>query len=291
MMLGFLALQACTEQNFTAVELDAIALVNGDFDDIGESLLRNEIGNVAFNGYIAQSTTWVGDEPPSREDPGRTVEQLLTEPVPDKAQFEIQQYNAVFFNSGTRGLNAFRYNYNLDPDDSLLLDEKAMTNACDYIEANGSVFVTDWAYDLVEHCLPDAIEFLGDDSVVDAAQAGVAGTVLADVPDEELAATLETSVVNVEFNYSAFAVIEKVGSDVEVLLRGDVSYEAEEGGIKVMTGAPLAVRIPVGKSGQVYYSSFHLSPQTPALADALLFRGMVGLEPGAGDKSEEAAGE
>jgi len=291
MIMLLLSLFGCTDQGFAAIELDAIAVVNGDFDDLGGTLLRHEIGFVPFNGYISQSTTWVGDEPPTREDPGRTVEQLFTGAVPDQAKFEIEQYNAVFINSGTRGLNAFRYNYSIETDDELLLDEQAMTNACDYIDANGSVFVTDWAYDMVEHCLPDAIEFLDDDKVVDDAQAGVAGTVLADVVDEELATTLGTSVMNVEFNYSAFAVMESVGADVEVLLSGDVGYESKEGGVKVVKRAPLIVRVPVGKSGQVVYSSFHLFPQTPALADALLFRGIQGLEPGAGDKSEEVASE
>lgn len=291
MMLGLLALTACVDQGFSAIELDAIAVVQGDFDDIGAALLRHEIGNVEYNGYINQSTTWVGDDPPLAEDPGRTVEELFTAGVPDTGKWEIEQYNAIFVNSGTRGLNAFRYDDTLQPDDSLLTNADAMANACDYIEANGSVFVTDWAYELVEACLPDAIDFADDDTIPDDAQTGVSGTVLADVTDAELQETLGATVMNVEYDYSAYAVMLDVGSDVEVLLEGDITYESRTEGQLVAKGVPLAVRIPVGKSGQVFYSNFHLFPQTNALTDALLFRGIEGLEPGSGDKSAEVAGE
>ena len=267
-----LALFGCVDQSFSAVELDAIAVVNGDFDDLGGVLLRNEVGFQPFNGYISQSTTWVGEDRPTREDPGRTVEELLTAPVADLSKFEIDQFQAVFINSGTRGLNAFEYNHTLEPDDSLLLDETAMANICAFPDGGGSLFVTDWAYDVVEACWPDAITFANDDTVVDDAQVGVA--------------------VNVELNYSAFAVMKEVSDDVEVLLRADVTYQPLEGGdVAVFKGVPLAVRIPIGKNGQVFFSSFHLSPQTSALADTLLFRGMAGLERGAGDQSEEAIDE
>ncbi|MSQ01833.1 MAG: hypothetical protein EXR71_08065 [Myxococcales bacterium] len=288
---ALLSLLGCIDSGITAIDLDAIAVVNGDFDDIAATLARNDIGSVAYNGYIAQSTTWVGDEPPQRDDPGRTVESLFTEPVPNEAKFQIEKFNIVFLNSGTRGLNAFRYNYSREADDSLLIDPTAMQNACDYVDGGGSMFVTDWAYDLIEFCWPDAIEFLDDDKVVDAAQLGVAGSVLADIEDEALRELLGTSVINVEFNYSDFAVIEKAGADTEVLVRGDILYDPADSEEPTMfVGAPLAVRIPVSR-GQVVFSSFHMFPQTAALADALLFRGLDGLERGDGDKSQEAAGE
>ncbi len=289
MVASLLVLAACTENSFTAIELDAIAVVNGDFDDIQASLLRHEIGSASYNGYIAQSTTWVGDGAPKREDPGASVESLFTEPAGDQQHFQIEMYNAVFVNSGTRGLNAFQYNYTLDADDSLLLDDVAVGNVCDYVDGNGSLFVTDWAYDLVEACWPDKITFLNDDATIDSAQVGVAGDILADVVDAELAETLASSVANVTFNYSAFTVMKSVADDVEVLLSGNVSHDPGGGeDPEVAKNVPLVVRFPVGKSGQVVFSSFHMFPQNPALADAVLFRGLVGLEVGAGSKSDEA---
>ncbi len=283
-------LLGCTDQGFTEVSLDAIAVVQGDFDDVQTPLTRNEVGSVAYNGYIDQATWWVGDERPQRDDPGRTVEQLLTSVTAD-LDWEIDTYNAVFVNSGTRGFNAYRYNFTLETDDALLLDEDAVPNVCDFVEGGGSLYVGDWAYDLVESCWPDAIEFVGDDTVVDGAQAGAADEVIADVPDEKLREALGSSVANVSFNFSAFAAIESVGSEVEVLLTADIEYQPEGATLyEEVDDAPVAVRFVSG-NGQVLFTSFHLVAQTPAVADAVLFRGMEGLVAGAGSQSEEAVSE
>jgi hypothetical protein len=271
------------------VSLDAIAVVQGDFDDMAAMLLRNDIGSAPFNGYIDQATWWVGDERPTRADPGRTVEELLTTSDEVKGVWEIEKYNAVFINSGTRGLNAFVYNYTLDSDDSLLLDPDAVPNVCEWVHAGGSLVASDWAYDLIEACWPDAIEFYGDDTVIDAAQVGAAGDVLADVPDEALREELGGSVANILFNFSAFAVMESVGSEVEVLLSGSIEYQPEGATLtKELDNAPLAVRFTDGR-GQVLFTSFHSLAQTPALADAVLFRGVDGLRPGLGQDSAEAS--
>lgn len=283
-------LLGCTEQGFTEVSLDAIAVVQGDFDDVQSVLTRNDVGSVDYNGYIDQATWWVGDERPQRDDPGRTVEQLLTSVTAD-LKWEIDTYNAVFINSGTRGLNAFRYNFSLEADDSLLLDEDAIPNVCDFVQGGGSLYVGDWAYDVVETCWPDAVEWVGDDAVVDAAQVGVADDLVADVPDEALREALGSSVANLSFNYSAFAAIESVGSEVEVLLTANLEYQPEGATLyEEVDDAPVAIRFVSG-NGQVLFTSFHLLAQTPAVSDAVLFRGMEGLVAGAGSQSEEATGE
>jgi hypothetical protein len=287
----FSLLFGCTENNLTEVSLDAIGVVQGDFDDLQAQLIRNEIGSIEFNGYIDQATWWVGDDRPTRDDPGRTVEELLTGSDAEAGVWEIEKYNAVFVNSGTRGLNAFRYNYTMEADDSLLLDPVAVPNVCDWVHAGGSLVVSDWAYDLVETCWPDEIDFFGEDAQVDAAQVGAAGDVLADVPDEKLREAIGGSVANITFNYSAFAVMQSVSSGVEVLLSGEVQYQPEGATLyEDLPDSPLAVRFEDGR-GQVLFTSFHSIAQTPALADAVLFRGVDGLQPGAGKDSEEASGE
>src|SRR5690606_9258211 len=46
-----------------------------------------------------------------------------------------------------------------------------------FVEGGGTVYATDWAYDVVEQIWPDQIEFAGDDLVPDAAQMGETGEV------------------------------------------------------------------------------------------------------------------
>lgn len=284
-------LLACSDNNLTEISLDAIAVVQGDFDDMQTMLSRNDIGSVDVNGYIDQATWWVGDGRPTRDDPGKTVEALLTGVDELDSKWEIQNYNAVFVGSGTRGLNALRYNYTAESDDSLLLDPHAVPNVCDWLEAGGSLVVSDWSYDLVERCWPGAIEFFGNDDTVDSAQVGAAGDILADVPDEALAEALGTSVVNLAFNYSAFTVMESVNEGVEVLASGTVRYQPDgEAEYQEIENAPLAVRFLAGR-GQVVFTSFHTVAQTPSVTDAILLRAVEGLESGAGADSVEASGE
>ena len=281
----------CIDSNVTEITLDAIAVVQGDFDDMRTVLTRNDIGSAEVNGYIDQATWWVGDDRPQRDDPGKTVEALLTGVDELDSEWEIRNYNAVFMSSGTRGFNELRYNYTVEADDTLLVDPDAVPNVCEWLEHGASFVATDWAYEVVERCWPGAIEFYGWDEEVDAAQVGAAGDVLADVPDAALAEALGTSVVNLTFNYSAFAVMESVGEGVEVLLSGSVLFQPPgASAYEQLDNVPLAVRFPAGR-GQVVFTSFHTVAQTLAIADAVLFRGVEGLESGAGQDSVEAADE
>lgn len=284
-------LLACSDNNLTEITLDAIAVVQGDFDDMQTMLIRNDIGSVDVNGYIDQATWWIGDDRPVRDDPGKTVEGLLTGVDEIDSEWEIKNYNAVFMSSGTRGLNAFRYSDPTETDDALLIDPDAIPNLCQWLEAGASFVASDWAYDVVERCWPGAIEFYGDDDNVDEAQVGKPGDVLADVPDEALAEALGTSVVNLTFNYSAFAVMESVGDGAEILLSGTVEYQPPGAtAYEKLENVPLAVRFPAGR-GQVVFTSFHTVVQTPAITDALLFRGVTGLVAGAGQDSVEESDE
>lgn len=283
-----LALLACNDQGVTALKFDAIAVVQGDFDNVGEPLVALEINTQPYNGFIVQATYLPEDDRIYRDDPGPSVEGLLSG-VMDDGRLELNLYNAVFINSGTRGLGAAMYNNLLEPDDSLLADPETLDNVCAFVESGGSLVVSDWAYDLVEHCWPDAIEFFGDDLVPDAAQVGVAdGDILADVAGDTLREALGDQAVSIAYDYTAWSVIESVGADTEVLLRGTVEYQPSSDQLPAtLPDVPLMVRWKPGR-GQVVYTTFHWSAQTPSVAETLLLTTVEGLEPGAGDDSSEA---
>ena len=111
-----LLLLACSDNNFAEVKLDAIATSMGDFDDVSQVLLSQDIGSAPYNGYIVQGTWDTSDTAPTREDPGNTVEQLVTTDD-EKGDWIIGSFNAVFINSGTRGLGASVYNDPTTPDE------------------------------------------------------------------------------------------------------------------------------------------------------------------------------
>lgn len=282
-----LVLLGCVEQGFSEVRLDAIAVVLGDFDNVGDSLTALNIATQEYNGLIVQATYEPDDERTQAGDDGPTVEGLLTD-TNEKGQLELSFFNAVFVNSGTRGLGATRYNNRLVPDDSLLLDTEAMDHACNFATGGGTLVVSDWAYDLVEYCWPDAVEFYGDDLVPDAGQVGMPDDVLADVKDDKLVEALGPS-LNVAYDYTAWSVIEGVDAETEVLLSGTIEYQPSADQLpQSLPDAPLMVRFVAGR-GQVIYTTFHWSAQPPQVSQTLLLEAVDGLTRNSGDSDDEDA--
>jgi hypothetical protein len=262
-------------------------VVLGDFDDMGDLLTGNNIGSTEYDGFIVQATYEPADSSLHRGDLALTVEGLLTDTA---GSDDLKSYNAVFVNSGTRGLNAYTYNDMMEPDDALLQDAENLQRTCDYVEGGGSLIVSDWAYDLVEFCWPDAIEFFGDNTVVDAAQVGVADdSVLATVHDEGMKSDLGPS-VTIDYNYSAWTVIQSVGADTEVLLSANVPYQPSATEVEdELQDVPVMVRFQPGR-GQVVFTTFHWAAQTAPVASGLLFGAVDGLNEGDGAQSGEVAG-
>ncbi|MES2639925.1 MAG: hypothetical protein V4850_10600 [Myxococcota bacterium] len=282
-----LVLLGCVEQGFSGVKLDAIAVVLGDFDNVGDSLTALEIATETYNGLIVQATYEPDDERTQWDDGGPTVEGLFTN-SDEKGKLEVSLFNAVFVNSGTRGLGASRYNNQLVADNSLLLDIEAMDHACNFATSGGTLVVSDWAYDMVEYCWPDAIEFFGDDLVPDAGQVGMPDDILADVKDEKLVEAMGAS-LNVAYDYTAWSVIESVGAETEVLLSGTIEYQPSADELPVsLPNAPLMVRFTAGR-GTVVYTTFHWSAQPPQVTETLLLEAVDGLSRGSGDSDEQDA--
>lgn len=288
-MILLTLLAGCKNDNgLQEISYDAIAVVLGDFDNVGDTLTASTIGWTAYDGFIVQATYEPEDERQQRGGMALTVEGLLTDTV---GELDLDGYNAVFVNSGTRGLNRVQYNDALAADDTLLQDADNLQKTCDFVEGGGTLVVSDWAYDLVQFCWPDAVDFAGDAAVVDGAQLGVAETgVLATVKDTVL--TQEVGpVVTVDYNYTAWAVIEGVAADTEVLMTGDVQYQpSAEELYEDLADAPLLVRFHPNR-GQVIFSTFHWGAQSPSLTQSLLLGAVDGLNPGDGSESATAAGE
>lgn len=286
---ALVVLTGCNENNLSEVRLDAIAVVLGDFDDMRTTLVSMDIASEPFDGFIVQATYEPEESRTRRGDLQASVEALLAD---TSGELDLDRFNAVFVNSGTRGLGAWQYNDMIEPDDGLLVDP-ALQVTCDFADGGGTLVVSDWAYDLVQYCWPDAIQFYGD-GTPDAAQVGIADTdLLATVRDEGLKKELG-EVLTISQNYTAWAVIEGVGADTEVLLSADVEYQPSSTELpEPLAGAPLLVRFPAGRSGQVVFSTFHWNAQNPSVARGLLLGTVEGIYEGAGTASagDTAGGE
>ena len=270
------ALSACNnEQGLRERAFKNIAVATGDFDEVEATLTRLDIAHTNYEGFIARA---VYDPEINPDGNALKTEALFTaesEGVP-----EIEIYDAVFVNSGTRGLGAFVYN-GTEADDGLVTDQTALTHVRDYVENGGTLVVSDWSYDLIEALWPDELDFVRDDLVLDDAQRGTSSSVVADVLDTTLAEALDgNQTLELGYDYTYWSVIDTVAPDVTVYLSGDITYRASgaEGEV-AKEDAPLLVGFTAG-GGQVLFSTFHWRAQRNAVSEGILLTLIEGLKTG-----------
>lgn len=264
---------ACkSDQGLADTSLDRVAVVAGDFDQVEEALSRLLVYHAVYEGYIAGPVYDLELDPDTN---ALAVETLLTG-VDAEGEAELSQHDALFVNSGVRGLGDVTY-AGLEPDDALLADPAAVAALVAWVEAGHSLLASDWAYDLVEAGWPERLDPFGEDDQPDAAQVGVSELVVAEVVDPAMQEALGGGTVQLSFDYSRWVVLEGVSSEVTVHLRGDVQLRPDdETGTVSLPDVPLLVSFGAG-SGRVVLSAFHWRAQRAVVADALLPLALPGL--------------
>lgn len=257
--LAFLALGAsCQDNDLFRVELGAVGVVTGDFDSVENILLSLEVPYTRIDGYIRGPTYDLADE----YDWASLVPEAEDVFLDDTA---LDEYDVIFLDCGMRGSGEYVYNDAGIRDDQIAGDDRAVENLREYVEFGGQVYASDWAYELVERAFPDMIDFFGEDTSIDAAQVGAAGTVVARVVNEELREHLElpegADELNVVFNNGSWAVMSSAQG--EVLISADVTYrDSAAAQDVVIADAPLLVAFDVGqRGGRVIYTAFHNDAQ------------------------------
>ncbi|MCB9779436.1 MAG: hypothetical protein H6742_12795 [Alphaproteobacteria bacterium] len=180
----------------------------------------------------------------------------------------MQSYDIIFFNGGhvEEGLI---YEVQDDEDEpglgggeevdtgTIPVSEEVMDNIRAYVEGGGSIYASDWAYDVVEQAYPDRLDFVGDDNVPDAAQLGEYDLVSAAVSDASMGAWLDKDYIEVEYDLPVWPPIETASDSVSVHLRGDVTYRQGTVTRNIPT-APMLVSFGAGE-GKVVYSTFRVA--------------------------------
>ena len=273
-------LLACeSEQEIKALQWEEVAMINGDFDHMGASLVRMGVDYVDYEGFIAQPAYNPELDPSSFS---LTVEYLFQGAL-ESGEPVINEYDVMFINSGTRGLGDLVYN-SMDDDSTFVADQTLIDNLYEYTSRANSLVVSDWAGDIIEAAWPDVITFAREDSCQespcwDIGQAGTSTQVIANVTDESLQQELGTDSVALQFDFTYWTVMQEVSDEVDVYLRGDVEYRLSDSeGVAVLEDVPLLVSFKVG-GGRVIYSSFHWNSQNPDVADTILLHVADGLTP------------
>lgn len=212
-----------------------VAIVSGDYDNLDEVLPTFGISDY----YLVNGQT--GDD----------IVQFL------QSAENLAQYEAIFFAGGHIEEDVF---YDTDASDVNGDVGRVIGAIKDYVSAGGTVVATDWSYDVVEQAWPNKLDFLGEDSVPNAAQLGTPDTVDAQITNTDLASTVGTSAVPVHFDLDTWPII--VGSDeaVTVYEMGRAPYRF---GMDTFSqdNSPFLVSFGDG-DGKVILSSWRLTANT-----------------------------
>ena len=243
--------QVTTNQTTTVAEeecaLDAtlrIAVVTGTNDNVGSVLSSIGIPASSVTTYRGVLRTAWG---------GELLEDYAV----------LSQYDIVFINCGANGIDDYPL-LGLRP--TIVNDTAMVENLRRFVEEGGSVYASDEAYDLIERAWPDAIDFWGDDTDIDAAQIGEqhGPAVPVRIVDPGLQASMGVHEFDIHFNYTLWGVIETTAPDTTIYTRGDAP--TSEG---ILEDMPLTVGFSAGQ-GRVLYTSFHQEPGVDSATERLL---------------------
>jgi hypothetical protein len=205
----------------------AYLVVQGQYDRIEEVLSRMGLQNVDLHDGIPATLNW--------------AESLF------QTQDIINGYDVVFVNCGVEELEMARG-----------LSANAVRNIRRYVEQGGSLYVSDWAYEIVEQAFPDKIDFFGPDDEHDGAQVAIGGAYQTRVIDGGLAEEVGDS-MSIDFEFQLGTVVSQVADDVTIYLETDMQYRKEVGGetiSDILPDTPVTVGFRHGL-GKVIYTSFH----------------------------------
>lgn len=260
------AVAGCPPDNtLRRLALGETAIATGDFDNV-DALIKDVAASTTVEATIAYYDGYITG-PAIESEPingGRPLELQVEDLMRVDSTQGLQNFDTVFLSDGMRGCNQQQYN-GVGEDNHLVLDQTVIANLEVSVRNGLRLYFSDWNYDLLEATWPDLIDWMGDDSELDAAQRGMAPqTVNARIVDQGLADFMEVpldSELEVIFNFGTWAVIDEVDESVTVLVVADVEYDdPATGEVRIKEDAPLLVAASVG-TGVVLFTTFHNEAQ------------------------------
>jgi hypothetical protein len=228
---------------FDPLALD-VAVVEGNYDDF--HLVLNEMGFANYELIDGLDQAEIKDFLSNAE--------------------KLAEYDIIFFNGGFIESEVIYNEENpLDADVALRL-----ANLKAFVENGGTVYASDWAYDVVEIIWPEAADFVGDDLEPNAAQMGDYGSVTASVTDTSLSEFLGVDTLDILYDLPVWPPASETSGSVSVHLEGRVFYtDGQNSGVPL--NSPLLFSFNAGQ-GKVVYSSFRVARNASAeMVDTLQY--------------------
>lgn len=208
-----------------------VAVVAGDYDDF-----QLVLSNMGFANYdLVDGLSFVD------------LRSFLSDPA------ALEPYDIIFFNGGHVEEDII---YDTDETNTEQVQQVRDT-ILSYVQAGGTIYASDWAYDVIETIWPEKVNFVGDDEIPDAAQLGEYDIVQAAVSDSALATFLDKTYVDIEFDLPVWPVVENTAGSVSTHLSANVDYR-EGTNQFTLAASPILLSFSSGE-GKVVFASFRVA--------------------------------
>jgi hypothetical protein len=175
---------------------------------------------------------------------------------------KITPYDIVFINCGA-------HEWALDNFDPTQVNA-ALENLRTYVKNGGQLYISDWAYDIMNRLYPDAATWYGD-GTENAAQKAVAQSFTGNVVDHDLSGALGKSSASIVLPQSEVAIATALGATSTALITADLDVETSRNHTTHMTNIPVLFETkPDGATGRVLFTSFHNGSANTADMDEVL---------------------
>jgi hypothetical protein len=231
-----------------------IALVTGDYDDVGQVLntigVDNDHIEVFASSVFNNNIQWVDD--------------LILD------YERLSTFSIVFLNCGAGDRRFVGRDAQGIFIPEIPVDQVAIANLRRFVQEGGSVYASDWAYTVVEAVWPEFVDFAGDETR-DAAKVGFAPyDIDATVTDAQMALSLGQTDMELHYPLTEWAVMQDVSPQTTVYVRADAELMSGE----TLSNVPHTVAFRPG-AGRVLFTSFHqeagINPDMQRILQLLMF--------------------
>lgn len=189
----------------------------------------------------------------------------LPEAFGDYASFA--EYDILFINCG-----AHAWALEGAPPDALAL---AMENLRRFVAEGGSIYFSDWSYDVLEALYPDAVDWMGDDAVYTDAQAGLRQPFIGNVLDAQMVEVLGNNRATLRYEQNRIAIPEALGEGTRALITADIDVSIDgtpytQEGVPVLLEHQPTLLDPQASPGRVIFTTFHNGSSNTSDMDELL---------------------
>ncbi len=96
-----------------------------------------------------------------------------------------------------------------------------------FVDEGGSIYFSDWSYDLMETMFPTAASWYGDDETFNAAEVANSQMLSGRVVDESTSLLIGSNSLSLELHDSRVALAKSLGENTRVLVEADIEIEGE----------------------------------------------------------------